>query len=143
MGLGMFTQAFTTGFVALRLPFPLTQRFKAMTQAGVGVSSLDTTYVSSTSWYMMTAFGVQRIMQLFNRGGGIDEARMMQMQMGMMPGMGGGQPGAWQPTQAFAGAAGGLSVTEWSPAPLLLAEKELLAEAAAIRAGGATAKKTQ
>jgi ER membrane protein complex subunit 3 len=84
LGLGMFTQSFTSGFVALQLPFGLTERFKGMTQAGIAVSqALDTTYVSSTSWYMMTAFGLPRLMQLFTKSGSgaVDEAKMMQMQV--------------------------------------------------------------
>ncbi len=52
-------------------------------QAGINVPGLDTSYVSSSSWYMMTAFGLPRLMQLFTRSasGAVDEAKMMQMQV--------------------------------------------------------------
>jgi hypothetical protein len=57
------------------------------------------------------------------------------MQMGMVPGMGGGQPQVWQGKAAYKAELGALGTTEWSPAPLLAAEKELLEEAEALRAG--------
>jgi hypothetical protein len=57
------------------------------------------------------------------------------LQMGMVPGMGGGQPQVWQGKAAYKAELGALGTTEWSPAPLLAAEKELLEEAEALRAG--------
>lgn len=47
-GVGMFFQ----GFLALKLPFSLTERFKTLTQAGILVPGLDTSFVSSQSWFM-------------------------------------------------------------------------------------------
>ena len=136
IGLGLFTQSFTSGFISLQLPFSLTERFKSMTQAGIGVgNALDTTYVSSTSWYMMSAFGIPRLLQLFSTSSSNnsnDETRAMQMQMGMMmPGMGGGggQPQVWNGKTSYKQELSLLELNEWSPAPLLYAENELLKEA--------------
>jgi hypothetical protein len=131
MGLGYFTENFTSGFVALRLPFSLTERFKTMTQAGIGVGALDTTYVSSTSWYMMTMFGLPQVLKLFQRvggagQGGLDEARMVQMQMGMV---GAAPAGAFNAAAAYAAERENVQLAEWAPAPLLQAERELIAEA--------------
>ncbi|KAH7684291.1 ER membrane protein complex subunit 3 protein [Dioscorea alata] len=41
---------FFSGFVAAKIPFPLTQRFRAMLQNGIDLSSVDVSYVSSRSW---------------------------------------------------------------------------------------------
>jgi hypothetical protein len=145
MGLGYFTENFTSGFVALRLPFSLTERFKSMTQAGIGVGALNTTYVSSTSWYMMTMFGLPQVLRLFARAGsgggagqgGLDEARMMQMQMGMM---GAAPAGAFNAANAYAAERENVMLADWAPAPLLQAERELIAEAERLGlVGGAAA----
>ena len=146
MGLGYFTETFTSGFVALRMPFALTERYKTMTQAGIGVAALDTTYVSSTSWYMMTMFGLPQVLRLFQRvggagAGGLDEARMMQMQMGMV-GAQAGAAGPFNAAAAYAAEKDNVLLAEWAPAPLLQAERLLLAEAAALgfgAGGGAVA----
>lgn len=42
---------FFPGFVATRLPFSLTERFRVLTQQGIGVPLLDTSFVSTSSWY--------------------------------------------------------------------------------------------
>lgn len=34
-----------------KIPFPLTQRFRAMLQNGIDLSTVDVSYVSSRSWY--------------------------------------------------------------------------------------------
>ncbi|KAD3337977.1 hypothetical protein E3N88_33498 [Mikania micrantha] len=41
---------FFSGFVAAKIPFPLTQRFRAMLQNGIDLSTVDVSYVSSRSW---------------------------------------------------------------------------------------------
>uniref|UniRef100_M8B7G5 ER membrane protein complex subunit 3 n=1 Tax=Aegilops tauschii TaxID=37682 RepID=M8B7G5_AEGTA len=42
---------FFSGFVAAKIPFPLTQRFRGMLQNGIDLSTVDVSYVSSRSWY--------------------------------------------------------------------------------------------
>jgi hypothetical protein len=131
-GVGMIVGSFFSGFVTLRLPFSLTERFKSITQQGVGVPGLDSSFVSTMSWFYICQFGLQvACFRLLSRGGGnsAEEAQMMQMQMGM--GMAGAQA-AGQPFLAktqFANEAEAHKLTDWAPTPLLLGERSLLQEA--------------
>lgn len=53
--------AFFSGYVIMKLPFPLTPQFKSMLQSGVGTRDLDVRWVSSLSWYFLTLFGLQPV----------------------------------------------------------------------------------
>jgi hypothetical protein len=48
VGLGYFF----AGFVLAKLPFTLTQKFKAMLHQGFSIPLLDVSFVSSMSWYV-------------------------------------------------------------------------------------------
>eukprot|EP00903_Cladosiphon_okamuranus_P021880 g20115.t1 len=79
-----FTSYFFEGFVLVRVPFPLTNRFKVMLQRGVQLSTLDASYVSSTSWYFLVMFGLKSVINLFLRDAPVqDEAKVIQSQLGM------------------------------------------------------------
>ena len=133
-GIGMIVGSFFSGFVTLRLPFSLTERFKSITQQGVGVPGLDSSYVSTMSWFYICQFGLAAAcFRLLSRGGGsAEEAQMLQMQMGM--GMAGQQPQAtFLAKTQFAQEAEAHKLTDWAPTPLLLGERSLLLEA--IRRG--------
>jgi len=50
-----------TGRVAVKLPFPLTIKFKSMLQAGVATKDMDPRWMSSISWYFLCIFGLQPV----------------------------------------------------------------------------------
>ncbi|CAO3681837.1 unnamed protein product [Rhizopus stolonifer] len=84
---------FFQGFVVIKLPFPLTPRFKSMLQSGVDTRDMDVTWVSSLSWYFLNLFGLGSVFSLIlgdNNAAGVDMTAMSAMP-GMMPGM--AQPG--------------------------------------------------
>ncbi|KAG2210480.1 hypothetical protein INT47_002422 [Mucor saturninus] len=86
---------FFQGFIVIKLPFPLTPRFKQMLQSGVDTRDMDVTWVSSLSWYFLNLFGLGSVFSLIlgdNNAAGVDMTAM-----GSMPGM---MPGAGQPGQA-------------------------------------------
>lgn len=55
---------FFSGFVLLKLPFPLTVRFKVMLQRDIQSPDLDVTWVSALSWYFLTLFGLSAVYKL-------------------------------------------------------------------------------
>ncbi|ORX52355.1 DUF850-domain-containing protein [Hesseltinella vesiculosa] len=85
---------FFQGFIVIKLPFPLTPRFKSMLQSGIDTKDMDVTWVSSLSWYFLNLFGLGSVFSLIlgnNNAAGVDMNAMGGMP-GMMPGMG-MQPG--------------------------------------------------
>jgi ER membrane protein complex subunit 3 len=75
-----FASYFMAGFVMVKVPFPLTTRFKVMLQRGVEIGTLDPSYVSSVSWYMLVMFGMRNVIALFlGEGAMADEQRAMQV----------------------------------------------------------------
>ncbi|GAB5592454.1 hypothetical protein Unana1_07354 [Umbelopsis nana] len=90
---------FFQGFVVIKLPFPLTLRFKSMLQSGVDTRDMDVTWVSSLSWYFLNLFGLNSVFTLIlgdnnAAGAGMNDMAAMGGIAGMgMPGMGApGQP---------------------------------------------------
>ena len=75
---------FFSGFILVKLPFPLTDRFKQMLQRGVAVGGgLDVSYVSSLSWYFVNLFGLRGLFScvLGSDSAGLDNAEVMAQQM--------------------------------------------------------------
>jgi hypothetical protein len=80
---------FFSGFVLIKLPFPLTLRFKPMLQRGIETAEMDVTWVSSLSWYFLNLFGLRGIFGLIlgdgNAADGMrDMQQMAQPQQAMM-----------------------------------------------------------
>ena len=131
LGLGYFTETFTSGFVAFRMPFALAERFKQMTQAGIGVAGLDTTYVSSTSWYMMLMSGLPQLVRLFQPSSPmLDQTQMMQAQMGMMPGQ---QAGQFNASVELNRELGEAKMVQWDPVGMMKSQIEFVKEGRVIR----------
>ncbi|RFU34320.1 hypothetical protein B7463_g1960, partial [Scytalidium lignicola] len=101
--------AFFSGFVIIKLPFPLTIKFKSMLQAGVATRDMDPQWMSSISWYVLCIFGLQPV---FNYLLGSDNAAsQMQQQMGQMaPNQNMFGPGV-DPDKQFQGEAENLAVS--------------------------------
>ena len=59
----------------VRLPFPLTIKFKGMLQAGVATRDMDPQWMSSISWYVLCIFGLQSV---FNYLLGSDNGKPLQ-----------------------------------------------------------------
>ncbi|KAH9873899.1 hypothetical protein IAQ61_004526 [Plenodomus lingam] len=103
--------AFFSGFVIMKLPFPLTPQFKSMLQSGVGTRDLDVRWVSSLSWYFLTLFGLQPVYNFIL--GSNNAANQVTQQMAMANGGAGGMMGPEQdPDKLFLSEAENLEVLE-------------------------------
>lgn len=65
---------FFGGFVIMKLPFPLTIKFKDMLQNGVMTENLDVRWVSAISWYFISVLGMN---PLYNLIQGSDEQQVI------------------------------------------------------------------
>ncbi|ODQ64297.1 transmembrane protein [Nadsonia fulvescens var. elongata DSM 6958] len=72
---------FFAGFIVMRLPFPLTLRFKAMLQSGVATGDMDVRWVSSLSWYFLNVIGLKSVFGLLlgddNKASGVNTQQGM------------------------------------------------------------------
>lgn len=73
--LGYWVSHLFSGFLVAKTPFPLTFKIKGMLQRGVDVAALDTSYVSSLSWYFFIMISSSGIVQLLSYLFGQDEMR--------------------------------------------------------------------
>ncbi|XP_063934769.1 ER membrane protein complex subunit 3-like [Zophobas morio] len=55
---------FFYGFLTTKVPFPLTLSFKTMTQSGVELETLDASWISSFSWYILNMSGTRGLITL-------------------------------------------------------------------------------
>ncbi|PNH09431.1 ER membrane protein complex subunit 3 [Tetrabaena socialis] len=84
LGMGMVVNFFFQGFVIGKVPFPLSPRFKPMLQRGIDLASLDVSYFTSLSFYILLLFGLRGVFSLVFREDAVDESEMMRRQMNPM-----------------------------------------------------------
>eukprot|EP01147_Barroeca_monosierra_P010873 gene10873-2948_t len=74
-----------SGFVIIKVPFPLTIAFKPMLQRGIELSTLSASWVSSMSFYLTCVFGLRGLYSLvLGSSDYVDETTaMMQQQQAM------------------------------------------------------------
>lgn len=89
---------FFSGFLVGKVPFPLTQKFRELLQAGVSVLSLDVQFISSISLYFLTLFGFNSLYRIILSEADDDMANQMAGMNPMMMGMGMQQPSMSGPT---------------------------------------------
>jgi hypothetical protein len=79
-------QHFFSGFILLKVPFPLTTGFKSMFQNGMTqLPDLESSYVSSISWYFLVMYGLRSFFRLAIGDPPLEvkEQDMLLSQMGM------------------------------------------------------------
>jgi len=81
MVVGAIINAVFSGFVTIRVPFPLTLRFKPMLQRGIELGTLSSSWVSSASFYFICLFGLRGVFTLLMGENDSDDMRVMQQQM--------------------------------------------------------------
>lgn len=97
---------FFAGFVLMKLPFPLTPRFKEMLQSGVMTADLDVRWVSSISWYFISVLGLNPVYNLLLSESSDDQLGMMQQQDPA------GMPGEPQPEAVMRSLANDLTIAQ-------------------------------
>eukprot|EP00041_Stephanoeca_diplocostata_P019824 m.431578 g.431578 ORF g.431578 m.431578 type:complete len:256 (-) comp21405_c0_seq4:2849-3616(-) len=104
---GIINSVFS-GFVMIKVPFPLTLRYKPMLQRGIQLTTLSSSWVSSASFYFICVFGLRGVLSLV-LGPNNDSDSMRAMQ-GQMMGQGMGQP--QDPGKAFTAASNELEIVK-------------------------------
>ncbi|CAD7697380.1 unnamed protein product [Ostreobium quekettii] len=85
--MGAWVNYFFAGFVLGKVPFSLSPRFRPMLQRGIDMSSLDVSYFTSLSYYILLLFGLRGVFSLFFREETIDDTELMRRQMNPMSAM--------------------------------------------------------
>ncbi len=65
--MGMFVNYFFAGFILGKIPFRLSPSFRPMLQRGIDLPSLDVTYFTSLSYYILLLFGLQGVFRIIFR----------------------------------------------------------------------------
>lgn len=76
--MGAFVNYFFSGFILGKIPFALSPKFRMMLQRGIDLPSLDVSYFTSLSYYILLLFGLRGVMMLVFRDEAISDAEMMQ-----------------------------------------------------------------
>lgn len=94
--MGTIVSFFFSGFVMGKVPFSLSPRFRPMLQRGVDLASLDVSYFTGLSYYILLLFSSRGPFSLAFREDTVDDAEVMRRQMAM-----GGGPGAFDAAGVF------------------------------------------
>lgn len=100
LAMGMVVNFFFQGFVIGKVPFSLSPRFKPMLQRGIDLATLDVSYFTSLSFYILLLFGLRGVFALVFRDEAVDETEMMRRQMNPMA-MAGANPMGFDADAAF------------------------------------------
>ena len=82
LAMGFLVNQFFAGFIMGKVPFTLSPRFRSMLQRGIDMASLDVSYFTSLSFYILLLFGLRGVLSLIFSGDVIDDSAVMQQQMG-------------------------------------------------------------
>lgn len=121
-------QYFFQGYVIIKVPFPLTNGFKQMFQRGLDLSTLDTSYVSSVSWYFLVMFGLRAFFRLVvgDPTPDVQQSAMIQHELGRAPGAAPVGPQQFDAKKALTAEADNLELARAKKSVLDDAEKRLL-----------------
>lgn len=74
---------FFTNYVIMRLPFPLTLKFKEVVQNGIPTRDLDSSYTTTISWYFILMYGLDAFYNVFfyQKSADIMELNTLKMQV--------------------------------------------------------------
>ncbi|VEU21401.1 DEKNAAC102716 [Brettanomyces naardenensis] len=88
---------FFKGYIIMKLPFDVTANFKSMLQTSVNTPDLDTSYVSSVSWYFVNLLGLKSVYALiFDDNDVVNKLMAQQQQPAIQPQLAGAGPTAQQ-----------------------------------------------
>ena len=116
---------FFKGFILLKVPFPLTRGFKLMFQRGLDLQTLDTSYVSSVSWYFLVMFGLRSffVMAIGDPTQEEQEDAARQFQLGLHMGAG---PAQFEAAKLLRAEADNFEIITKKTSELDIVEKRLL-----------------
>jgi len=108
-----YISMFFSGFILMKLPFPLTLGFKSLLARDIAMPDLDVRWVSALSWYFLNLFGLNGVFKLIlgTENAAVDTRDVNAMSMmggaGGMPG-----PGAPDMEKVFKGEVENLALAE-------------------------------
>lgn len=119
---------FFHGYVIIKIPFHLTIGFKQMFQRGLDLSTLDTSYVSSVSWYFLVMFGLRAFFRLVvgDPSPDVQESALIQHDLGRAPGAAPVGPAQFDTKKALTAEADNLELARTKKSVLDDAERRLL-----------------
>mmetsp|Transcript_3805 Transcript_3805/g.8305 ORF Transcript_3805/g.8305 Transcript_3805/m.8305 type:complete len:325 (+) Transcript_3805:267-1241(+) len=119
---------FFHGYVIIKIPFHLTLGFKQMFQRGLDLTTLDTSYVSSVSWYFLVMFGLRAFFRLVvgDPTPDVQQSALIQHDLGRAPGAAPVGPQQFDAKKALTTEADNLELARVKKSMLDDAERRLL-----------------